>query len=83
MAMGIPIVISQTKVHSMYYDPSMVTFFRPGDEEDLALSIARLCGSKEERERLAQNALKFIQKYGWNESKKAYFEVIDRLTKAG
>jgi len=80
MAMGIPIVISQTKVHSMYYDPSMVAFFRPGDEDDLVASLAKLCASKDERDRLAQNALKFIEKHGWSESKKAYYDVIDRLT---
>jgi glycosyltransferase involved in cell wall biosynthesis len=80
MAMGIPIVISQTKVHNMYYDPSMVLFFEPGDADDLAARVARLCADKAERDFLARNALKFIAKYGWCESKKSYLEIIDRLT---
>jgi len=80
ISLGIPIVISQTKVHNMYYDPSMVTFFKPGDEEELAASVVGLCKSMEKRKYLADNAQKFLKEHGWNESKKVYFAMIDQLT---
>ena len=79
IALGIPIVISRTKAHTTYYDSSMVNFFSPGDEKELATCVANLCNSKGERERFARNAYQFIRQHGWKESKQLYFRIIDRL----
>lgn len=79
LSLGIPIVISKTKAHSYYYNSSMVKFFNPEDGKDLALSVAELYKDAEERKRLACNAQTFIKTYGWNQTKKTYYEIIDRL----
>lgn len=80
MALGIPIVISKTKVHGLYYDSSMVRFFEPENSHDLAMSVIGLYDDEEEGKRLARKAQGFIKKYGWRESKKIYLDIVDTLT---
>jgi len=77
--LGIPIVISKTKAHSYYYNSSMVKFFNPKDGRDLALSVAELYKDSEGRKRLACNAQTFIKAFGWSQTKKTYYQIIDRL----
>ena len=36
MVLRVPVVVSRTTVHQYYYDDSMVKFFDPGSESDLA-----------------------------------------------
>jgi glycosyltransferase involved in cell wall biosynthesis len=79
ISLGIPIVISRTKAHSYYYRDLMVKFFEPNNSEDLATSVVTLYKDENERKRLIYYADSFIQKHGWNQSKKIYFQVIDRL----
>jgi len=79
ISLGIPIVISKTAAHHFYFDSSMVKFFEPDNENDLARSVISLHKNEEERKTLVKNSQLFIEKYGWNQSKKIYFQIIDHL----
>jgi len=79
IALGIPIVISGTKVHRYYYDENMVKFFTPNDAHDLAKEIISLYKNNSERERLLRHSQEFIQKHGWQEHKKVYYQIVDNL----
>ncbi len=79
ISLGIPIVISKTAAHHFYFDSSMVKFFEPDNEDDLARSVISLHKNEEERKILVKNSQLFIEKYGWNQSKKIYFQIIDHL----
>lgn len=79
MTMGIPIVISRTTAHSYYYDDDMVKFFTPEDEQDLARQIVALCKDKAERNRLVDNANKFLETHGWGRVKEDYYNIINEV----
>ena len=79
ISLGIPIVISKTKVHNYYYKDSMVKFFQPGNPEELARAIIEIAENREERDKLAFNAQKFINENGWNTAKEKYYKILDRI----
>ncbi len=79
ISLGIPIVISKTTGHSYYYNDSMVKFFEPENERELAIAVIALYKNEEERKRLIENSQKFIQNNSWAIIKNVYLEVIDRL----
>ena len=80
MALGIPVVVSQTPVHRYYYDDSMVKFFAPGNSEDLARVVVELHRDESARRRLAENAKGFIETHGWKAERERYYDIVDRLT---
>jgi len=79
ISLGIPIVISNTKVHSYYYKDSMVKFFQAGNPDELARATIEIAENKEERAKLVLNAFKFINEIGWNTTKNKYYEILDKL----
>lgn len=79
MSVGIPVVASDTLVHSHYFDESMVKFFKSEDEEDLARCVILLRKEKKLRENLVQNAFKYIEGNSWNNKKQEYLNIVDTL----
>ena len=79
MSLGIPIVLSKTRIDSYYFRNEVVEFFDPEDCEDLARSIVLLARDEKRRRELSANALKFVEKYYWEEKKEDYFSLIDKL----
>lgn len=79
VAMGKPAIVARTETVEKYFDESVVLFFKPGDEHDLARAIFTLYSRSELRKNLADNTRIFSQKYGWKEVKKSYLNAIDNL----
>ena len=79
MSLGVPVVVSDTKIDKYYFNSSIVKFFKAGDENDLAESILVMIKDYSLRNRLANNALKFIEDNNWEVKKKEYLELVDRL----
>ena len=82
MALGIPIVISRTKAHSFYYDPSMVKFFEPDDHRDLARCVIELWHRPKDRRRMAANALEFMDRNGWKVYREKYYHIVEELLRS-
>jgi len=80
ISLGIPIVISKTKGHSYYYDSSMVKFFEPGDKDDLAKAVIDLYTNEAERKMLRTQSRSFIEKFGWQNTKKTYTQIVQNLS---
>lgn len=79
LSLGIPIVVSKTKGHSYYYDSSMVRFFEPGDKACLAEAVIDLYKNESERHALKINSRHFIEKHGWQNTKKTYVQIVRNL----
>ncbi len=79
MALGIPVIVSDTQVDQYYFDDSLVKFFRSEDEHDLARSMLLLVNDPGLREQLVQNALKFVEHNNWGEKKAEYLTLVDSL----
>jgi glycosyltransferase involved in cell wall biosynthesis len=79
ITLGIPIVISRNKAHNYYYDNSMVKFFEPENEEDLARGVIDIFKHSAERISLIEKSKEFLKKHNWKSYRKIYFQVIEQL----
>ena len=79
MALGVPLIISETQIDRHYFDDNMVLFFHPGDERDLAEKMALLLENEELRSKLIRNALSFVGENNWDVKKGSYLELVDEL----
>lgn len=83
MALGVPLVVSRTRIDSYYLDDSLVRFFESENEEDLAHAIVGLAGSPELRRRLAARGLRYAAEHSWANKKHDYLRLVDSLTCPG
>jgi glycosyltransferase involved in cell wall biosynthesis len=79
MSLGVPIIVSKTKVDQYYFNDTIVKYFEPENEEDLADAILFLLKNPEAGNALAQNALKFVVQNNWAVKKQIYFDIINSL----
>lgn len=79
MAMGIPVVVSDTAIELYYFNDTVVKFFRSGDERNLADSILQLIEDKPLRERLVRSAAEFVQENDWESRQAEYLALVDSL----
>lgn len=81
MALGVPIVLSKTKIDDYYFNDSIVHFFEPENCSDLARAFVLLVNNVDERQRLAFNALEFVRDFSWDLKKHDYFALIGDMCK--
>ncbi len=79
MALGVPLVIADTRVDKYYFNESLVRFFRAGDVEDLARCLLDAYTDRARSTRLAAQALEFARQNSWAHKKNDYLELITRL----
>jgi glycosyltransferase involved in cell wall biosynthesis len=79
MAVGVPLIVSRTSVHSYYFNESMVKFFTPGDDAELAERILEMYRDPELRGRLAAKAQKHVEAHNWAVKKDEYLALVDWL----
>lgn len=83
MSLGVPIIVSKTKIDQYYFNESIVKFFNPEDEKNLSEAMLLLINNKERREELSRIAEKFIEKNKWEDKKYIYLDLVDSLVKSG
>src|SRR5438445_2239482 len=77
MAVGVPVIVSDTKIDKYYFDESLVTFFQSDDEKHLADRMLLLIQDGKLRRRLVSNAKEFIKKNNWEVKKAEYLGLVD------
>jgi glycosyltransferase involved in cell wall biosynthesis len=80
VALGIPVIASDTRTIRSHFDEDMVCFAAPGDATDLAAKIVALHGDPERRSRLAACAHRFNDAHNWDREKARYLALIDSLS---
>jgi glycosyltransferase involved in cell wall biosynthesis len=80
--MGIPAIVSDTETIRAYFNPHMVRFCKPGDQQELAEAILELYRSPDRRKQLIAAAHEFSSTYNWDQQKNAYFDLVDGLLRA-
>ena len=80
MALGVPLLISDTAVDRYYFNDRVVTFARSGDENDFATKMVQLVRDPEARHRQVENANEFIKLNYWDVKKSEYLNLVDSLT---
>ena len=82
VAMRRPVIVSRLRTVEAYFDSSMVRFFEPGNDRELAESIVELYRNPELAKELAVNAEAFTARYNWPEHRQIYFRLIDSLSES-
>lgn len=79
MAMGVPVLASNTRIDQWYFDEGQVQFFESENVEDMAKKIMHLMRDSPNRSSLRARGMQFIEKNNWGIKKYEYFELVDRL----
>lgn len=79
MAVGVPVIVSETRVDRHYFDDDVVRFFPSGDHEALAAAMLEMLVEPERRRRQVERARDYVSQHGWSHHKQEYFDLIDAL----
>jgi glycosyltransferase involved in cell wall biosynthesis len=79
MAMGVPVIVSETKIDRYYFNDSLVKFFRAGDDESLAQAMLKVIQDGVLRRSLVLNSSAFVENYDWQTNQSKYFAIVDEL----
>ena len=79
MAVGVPLIVPDTTIDRLYFDDSVVAFFKANDESSLAEAMLRLINNPDLRRQLIQNSSEFVKKFTWDENKAGYLNLVDSL----
>jgi glycosyltransferase involved in cell wall biosynthesis len=79
MAMGVPVIVSDTMIDKFYFNNSIVKFFRSGDENDLARCMLEMIENPKLRQQQVANASRFVETVDWNAKQREYLDLVDGM----
>lgn len=79
MSLGVPVVVSETRVDRYYFNDSIVRFFKSGNVDDLAGAMHEVLTSPQLRDSLIRNASDYVERESWERNKNRYLELVDQL----
>ncbi len=79
MSLGIPVVVSETRVDRYYFNDSIVRFFQSGNVDDLARAMHEVLTDQQLRDSLIRNATEYVERESWERNKNRYLELVDGL----
>ena len=79
MSLGVPMVVSSTKIDRYYFNDSVVRFFESGNSEALADAIIEVLQNDPLRRRMIADALKYAEENSWQRCQSVYFDLVDAL----
>jgi len=79
MSVGVPVVVSSTKIDRYYFDEQVVRFFPSGDVDALAREMIELLRNAPRRQQLVDAGLEYARYNCWDQRKQDYLGLIDRL----
>jgi glycosyltransferase involved in cell wall biosynthesis len=79
MAVGVPVVISRTKVDEFYFTNDVVRFFESNNVEALSDAMLELIRDTDQRKRLRQNATAYVEQHCWKTKRQDYLNLVDSL----
>lgn len=83
MAMGVPVVTSNTRIDQYYFREGLVRFFESENTEDLAANILDLAQNPAKLSMLRAQGDEFIQQNNWDVKKHEYLDLVDELVHRG
>jgi glycosyltransferase involved in cell wall biosynthesis len=83
MAVGVPVVVSSTKVDRYYFNDSIVRFFESGNPDALAREMLALLRDVQLCQRLAARASEYAATHSWERRKGDYLRLVDSLCDSG
>jgi glycosyltransferase involved in cell wall biosynthesis len=81
MASGVPVIVSKTRVDEHHFNPTLVRFFTPGDERDLAAAMLELYRNTGEAQVRAEAARRFALLHSWQQHGGEYRQLVESLVR--
>ncbi len=79
MAMRVPVIASDTRVHRYYYDNTIVKFFKSDNDAELADCILSFANDVMTTRELVAKAEQHVLENSWNTRKYDYLQLVDCL----
>jgi glycosyltransferase involved in cell wall biosynthesis len=79
MAVGVPLVVSRTRIHQYYYTDALVKYYDDDDEAALAANVILLRNNPDRRQRQVAKALKYVAAHSWDVEGHQYLGIVDSL----
>jgi glycosyltransferase involved in cell wall biosynthesis len=79
MSLGIPTVVSSTRIDRFYFDDSVVRFFESGNVDALSDAMLETIRDRQRRRRMAANGLDYVTRNNWDSRRPAYLDLVDLL----
>jgi glycosyltransferase involved in cell wall biosynthesis/peptidoglycan/xylan/chitin deacetylase (PgdA/CDA1 family) len=79
MSLGVPVVISSTKIDRYYFNDSVVRFFESGNVEALAAALLEMIRHPEQRQQMARRASEYAAQNSWETRKADYLNLVDSV----
>lgn len=79
MALGVPVLVAETRIDRHYFNDTLVRFFKSSDVEALALAMLDAYRQQEQGSAMAANALTYVQEHSWGVKKHDYLAVVRGL----
>jgi glycosyltransferase involved in cell wall biosynthesis len=79
MSLGIPVVVSKTKIDQYYFDDSVVRFFESGNSDALATAMLDVLQDPALQKRMTTHALAYSDQHSWKRRKADYLKIVDNL----
>lgn len=79
MALGVPLVVSSTKIDRHYFSDAVVRFFESGNDTALANAMFEVLTNVELREAMIRQANEYVACNSWERHKAGYLQLVDCL----
>jgi glycosyltransferase involved in cell wall biosynthesis len=79
MSLGVPMVVSNTKIDRYYFNDSVVRFFESGNSDALADAMFDVLNNDELRRGLVARASEYVSCNSWENRRADYLKLVDSL----
>src|SRR5207244_5544550 len=70
MSLGVPVVVSNTKIDRFYFDDSVAKFFESGNETALADAVLMMLKDQPARSRMVSQGFDYVTRNSWETRKR-------------
>lgn len=79
MSLGVPVVVSSTRIDRFYFNDSVVRFFESGNPDAMAEAMAEVLRDRGKREEMVARARDYAAQNSWETRKADYLNLVDSL----
>jgi len=79
MSLGVPMVVSSTKIDRYYFDNSVVKFFESGNDTLLAEAMYEVLSNDTARAEQIRCANEYVARNSWEQHQQTYLKLVDSL----
>jgi hypothetical protein len=79
MSIGVPVVVSSTKIDRYYFDDSVVRFFESGNSDALAEAMLEVFRNADLCKQIVSRGLDYARANSWERRKSDYLRLVDTL----